>query len=452
MLYNAKSIILDLADNHGNGFSIGIRSVDFWLDGSKITVLSADITCYATTSSSPTYNNVLTTFDTSLSKVGNSNYTEWASGATTNQRLICVFDTAIEFDQIRINNYHNSGNNTEIGANNVKINMSTDAITSTVYNEAIANSVEIYDGTFDEHAATDTEDEQILELNSADIVVLIPALTCSMGTNILVDLPVLSGIINAGAYLSSDIPALTCTLEANKFSFAGNLIDSLGALTMTGETDQYREVEGSLGALTCEMVGVVNRLGIDIELPAIISDSHAAGHLSESIPGLTMDAEGSNGILAQLAGEFSELSMIAMSGAFLSDSMAAPVVEIVGTNQVVTKLSSSFSALQATISGKHENLPTIATNLPSLQAALISDNGAVCTINTHFPSLTFNASGYIESINNLTTYLPYMSCNIAASLNGSNTIDFMLHELMMLGIIDNLADDTILRHIRGQVR
>ena len=165
MSYTAKSVILDIADNYGNATNIGLRAVDFWFEGNKISVASADITCYATSS----YNDSMYpwhAFDTSLSKTGSHLNTSWVTlqGPSYNdsQRLICVFDTAIEFDEIRINNFHSSGTPYGYGAKNVVINISTDTITSTVYNEAIANSTEVYDGTFDEHAATDTEDEQIL--------------------------------------------------------------------------------------------------------------------------------------------------------------------------------------------------------------------------------------------------------------------------------------------------
>ena len=260
--------------------------------------------------------------------------------------------------------------------------------------------------------------------------------------------------LKATSFSSLDTLLTISSIEAsdNIEGFEGDLTGSLGALTMTALGDPYRNFDCTIPLLTCEMVGVANKLAINIKLPTIVSDSHAAGHLSESIPGLTMDAEGFNGILAQLAGKFSDFSMIAMSGALLSGGMAAPVVEMVGTNQSVTALSSSFSALRATISSNHENPTTIITNLPTLQAALTGNNGAICTINANFPMLTFSVTGQVGVVANLTTYLPGITCSIAASLNSSNTIDFILHELTMLGIIDNLDSDTILRHIRGQIR
>lgn len=168
MSYTAKSVILDILDNYGNVNYLAIRSVDFWYDGSKISNPSTSFTAYATSYADfASYKGYpYCAFDTTLSKLGGGSYTTWTSNhqVNTNQRLICVFDSAITFDEIRINNYHDSGANTSYGANNVKISISTDAITSTVYNAAISNSTLIYDSTFDEHVASDVEDEQILVL------------------------------------------------------------------------------------------------------------------------------------------------------------------------------------------------------------------------------------------------------------------------------------------------
>ena len=170
MAYTAKSVILDIADNRSGANYITLRSIDFWFEGSKITMLPADFTAYATTEFSATYA-AEQAFDTSLSKIGDYADLEWlcANLTFTNQRLIIVFDTAQTFDSIVVNNGHLSGAWTDRGVKNVKINISTDAITSTVYDEAIANATLIYDGLFDEHAATNLQDDQILSLGTAGV-------------------------------------------------------------------------------------------------------------------------------------------------------------------------------------------------------------------------------------------------------------------------------------------
>lgn len=163
--YTAKSVILDIADNWA-GTDLGLRSVDFWFEGSKITILpTTDFVAYETSFVSASYvgKNV---FDTSLSKVDTSVGTSWSAenNVVINQRLICVFNSEIIFDEIRVNNYHNSGGHGGRGSKNVKINTSSDSITDTTYDAAISNSTLIYDGTFDEHSAVNAEDEQTLTL------------------------------------------------------------------------------------------------------------------------------------------------------------------------------------------------------------------------------------------------------------------------------------------------
>ena len=163
--YTAKSVILDIADNWGNSLFVGVRSIDFWKDGAKLILTESDFTAYSTTNQGASWD-VKYAFDTSVSKIGTSSSTDWLSSlsSTTNQRLICVFDVSIEFDQVRINNYHSNGSDTNVGAENVEINISTDTITDTTYGAAISNSTQIYDSTFDQHVASNVEDEQILSL------------------------------------------------------------------------------------------------------------------------------------------------------------------------------------------------------------------------------------------------------------------------------------------------
>jgi len=161
--YTAKSVILDIADGQGNTTFLSIRQIDFYFEGSKITMLPANFTAYGTTNSGANYLPEKA-FDTSLSLIGTSSGTSWQGDtySITNQRLIIVFNSEQTFDKIVINNAHASGGGTDRGANNVVINISTDAITSTVYNEAIANSTEIFNGVFTEHTASDVEDDQNL--------------------------------------------------------------------------------------------------------------------------------------------------------------------------------------------------------------------------------------------------------------------------------------------------
>jgi len=160
--YSAKSVILDLADNWGGGL-LSLGAVLFYSEGALISIGAANSTTYATSELGSYIKEHV--FDTSLPLTGAAQYNAWfASSVTTNQRIIIVFDTLINFDQIKIHNTSNGGNNTDLGAKNVVVTISTDAITSTVYGSAISNSAEIFNGVFDEHVASDVEDPQTLTL------------------------------------------------------------------------------------------------------------------------------------------------------------------------------------------------------------------------------------------------------------------------------------------------
>ena len=162
--FNAKSIIFDCANNYGSVI-LGIRSIEF-IDGVAVITNNDTLsTSYATTEGGV---GALAgfAFDTSLSKIGSSTLTAWQAAflQTTNQRLINVLNDPIDFTGITVNNFHTNGSGTDRGVQNVKIYISDDAITDTVYGNPISNSTLIFDGTLAEHVAADVIDDQILTL------------------------------------------------------------------------------------------------------------------------------------------------------------------------------------------------------------------------------------------------------------------------------------------------
>jgi hypothetical protein len=167
----AKSVILDIADNWGDGTFVGLRQVDFYYEGSKITLDPAtDYDAYVTSTYSAVTRDPEFVFDTSLSYTGGASYNSWLSGAgnNTNQRLIVVFTTPLTFDKIVINNEHatntTGGGESDRGAKNVVMTSSSDEITDTTYGATITNAHEMFNGQFEEHAASDVQDDQILTL------------------------------------------------------------------------------------------------------------------------------------------------------------------------------------------------------------------------------------------------------------------------------------------------
>lgn len=162
----AKSVIFDIADNHGSGNFISVRSIDFYFEYEKIEMLTADFTAYSTTVTAGGTWDPDNAFDTSLSKTGVDDNNQWLSislaGTPVDQRLTIVFDTPQNFDMIIINNSHDVIATTDRGAKTVKITSSTDAITSTVYNQAIAHRTVLADGDWVIHDAVDLVQEEIV--------------------------------------------------------------------------------------------------------------------------------------------------------------------------------------------------------------------------------------------------------------------------------------------------
>jgi hypothetical protein len=174
MAITAKSVIIDIADNYGGSSYLGIRSIDF-LSSGVLVGITTEFTAYATTEYDAD-SLAAFAFNTALSKIGDFLSTTWksANNIITNQRLLIVFDTPTDFDEIVVNNLHFFGSLTTWGSKNVVVTASTDAITDTTYNAAIANSTVLFTGVLLQHVAADVEDPQTIyyspAVNGGDVV------------------------------------------------------------------------------------------------------------------------------------------------------------------------------------------------------------------------------------------------------------------------------------------
>ena len=178
----AKSVVFDFANNWGNSYSMGVRSIEFFLEDALVAFTVSDFTAYATHYTefpdTSIYYYPRRAFDQTLSKTGNPYNKEWKSSYTTTERLIIVFDSETTFDEIRIHNSHDAGYFTDKGVKDTKIYISDDAITDTTYNAAISNSFKIFDGTISQHTASDVEDEEALTLTIPPTEVDISPFVC----------------------------------------------------------------------------------------------------------------------------------------------------------------------------------------------------------------------------------------------------------------------------------
>lgn len=164
-----KSVILDFADGYDmtlgtNYGGMGIRSVDFNLQGNTHTITQDNMSAYHSNVFSSYYS--WKAFDSTLSKIG-THEPSWLADdyQDTNQRIIVVFDNPLVFDEIVINNFHSFGYNLiEHGVKNTKITATTDVYSDTTYNATVPNSEVLFDGIIPKHSEEDAVDNYSIPL------------------------------------------------------------------------------------------------------------------------------------------------------------------------------------------------------------------------------------------------------------------------------------------------
>ncbi len=158
--HTAKSIVIEVADVWGASF-LGVRSIEFKLRGELVEITSGDISAHNESSvlGGGTHPIELA-FQTDLSKTGQDDPC-WhtASGDTTNQWAYIVLDDPIEFDEIIINNHHDSGGDLTKGIKNTKIHITLDTVSSHSYGSVISNGQLIFSGVVRQHRAFDKADD-----------------------------------------------------------------------------------------------------------------------------------------------------------------------------------------------------------------------------------------------------------------------------------------------------
>ncbi|MCP4162935.1 MAG: hypothetical protein GY760_22975 [Deltaproteobacteria bacterium] len=157
-----KSVIFKFEDNWGDASYMGVRRIEFFKGDVPINMGDTDFKAYST--SSDTDQDAKYAFITSASKTGDTPNKGWntSAGQITNQVLIIVFTNAQDIDYIRVNNFHATGSNTDIGVKNTKVYFTdykyTEEDSANIsYNSEIPNSELVYDGAFDQHHPSDEE-------------------------------------------------------------------------------------------------------------------------------------------------------------------------------------------------------------------------------------------------------------------------------------------------------
>lgn len=154
----AKSVIFDIADNWGNVTNMGVRSIEFKNNG-VVLPLVANFDSYQTTYFVPLNLTAERAFNINYSKTGDITNEWYTNLATTNQRLIVVFDEEQSFDEIVVNNFHTNGSPSDVGVRNVKITYSDQEITDETYDAPVGGGVVLNDTEWRQHINGDVADD-----------------------------------------------------------------------------------------------------------------------------------------------------------------------------------------------------------------------------------------------------------------------------------------------------
>ena len=158
-----KSLVLDIADNHGDPTYLALRAVDLYREGVQVDLLGIGYAAYATSSAGGLFAAELA-FDPSRSKTGHWSSNSWVTPSTqvTDQRLILVLNTPQQVDEVRVHPGHSSGASTNTGANNVVVYATEATITDTTYGAAVSGGEVLFDGAIAQHSGVDVVQDEVI--------------------------------------------------------------------------------------------------------------------------------------------------------------------------------------------------------------------------------------------------------------------------------------------------
>lgn len=155
----AKSVRFNCAGSLGSLTNLGFRSIDFYYKGVLVPYTVSWV--FDATTSEPFYD-PRSAFDPALPKIGAgvNNSFQSATGNVTNQVLVVTFLNQEVFDEIVINNFHDTGADIDKGISDLTIDVNPISGFDTVWDSTLAGTQRIFDGTLDTHPATNTESPQ----------------------------------------------------------------------------------------------------------------------------------------------------------------------------------------------------------------------------------------------------------------------------------------------------
>jgi len=451
MSFTAKSLVGDVYSNWGAATYAQLRQIDLWFEGSKLLLTPSDYTAYGSfyASSTETYN----AMDTDRPKTGAVTNNGWVHTGTASFRFSFVFNSPQTFDKIIINNGHHSGTVTTRGFKDVILQSSTDAITSTTFEEAVTNSTSVFDGEFPEHAATDTVQDYELTLVGAgltgDISITLPTITCEIDTE------------------SNDVditlPSIDAEMFVDAFSFSGNLEGDIGSLSMTGTTLEYTTMTATLtafSAMTVDMEAIANYVRAACRIPMFTMDAKTGIELVSAIPKLTCSIQATNEILARLASTLPSLQFIGYLAPSLEADLPSLDMTSEATNQVLTTLATQFPEFICAMEATYKTATTLTCTIPRMRMSNSVYYSASAILSCSLPSIRAKI-GLIGGLKaDIVANIPPFKSKIDIAIAQSVELDTLLTSFgvsmttpLVEDVLTTLEDtDEILRYKRGELR
>ena len=413
---SCASVIFDFADNYGDGSYIGIRSIDFYYQAVLKTVVAAGFVTDATTED--VYYDADRPFNIYTTKTGVAEATSWRStGAVTNQRLLINFTSLAPFvfDTIKVNNYHDSGIETDIGVQNVKIYTSNLDVSNTVYNDDVDDYNKIYDGVFSQHTTNDSEQTQTLNLlpGVMDIITLSPIIPgvdiLYKPNDILTEAPVV-GIIN------------TTTMNI------------LSGVPLVAETE--------------EPPTVITKLDIAIPLDVQFFNGN---NLTESFPSFDFQGTLFSGQTSDVSLTFPKISYAGYFGALVETEFSSLSFSGDIANDILCQINLSFPKVGYSSKSSFLSNGDFNLNFKSLQGSFHSLVGNRVSLSGTLPKISFLSFGFSGNVVDIESFLSLPVLEINSIITGENLLELTFPEFSLLVVADKLSCFN-LTYVKGKVR
>ena len=468
--YTVKSLIFDFADQwSGNSLDkMGVRRIDFYLDGVKYNLkegISDDFISLGSSADSGGYD-AYRAFDMYGVYTGISQYNSWRTydGASyiINQRIYIVFNSEIIFDAIVVNNYHNSGADTDCGVKNTKIYSSSEAVLNYNYNEDIEDYTLLFDGVISQHSALDEADPETL-------------LLIAPSQNVLAGIPVVQTVTASPIQYPEDVVTSAAVVPVVTGYVLTEIDDIVTGTPVISALTGYSTFGVDSITTGVPVIGMPRQLfqaSMIFSLPETSIEFVLGNDLSFSLPETVCKIESYSEIISHLIGTINKTSLLfeanSEQGAYVSFDL--PITIMTSNTGAVIDFQCPLSTMTSiTI---NEAVVFFDLTLPKTQSIFTAINQAVTEVSFNVPVTQMTVNNIIQILGDISAYIGTPTCLINAintapsnmiittpiteaifSSYSSNEgqIDFSIPISLLFSSVSTHTDN-VLRHVRGAVR